>query len=386
MRGTGKSTIWRELSKKIDRKFIDLDNYIVDKIWETVEVFVSKYGWDGFRDMEYNCLKEVLDSNTDSIISLWWGTIAFERNRKLVLKNNYKLIYVYSDLDKIITRVEQDIKNTDKRPSLTWKPIKEDLTEIYNKRKDTYEKFYDLKVENNKVLDDCIDDIVLKHKNWNICIPIIDFESDLDKKIETINNSRQVKYAELRIDYLDDLTRLDEIISKIDKQIILTNRIKKEWWKFTWNSKESIQILLKYINKVNYIDYELENWDYIFDLKKKLKNQSLILSYHDFTKTPTFYELKKVLDRMRKYDPQVYKIAVMANNEKDVEVIYKLVDYFKRNYNKDFVFISMWELWKKTRIEFPQKWELFTFWSLWLESAPGQIRFDKLYDLIFNLS
>jgi 3-dehydroquinate dehydratase len=40
-------------------------------------------------------------------------------------------------------------------------------------------------------------------------------------------------------------------------------------------------------------------------------------------------ELKEVLDRMKKYNPQVYKIAVMPNSEKDVEVIYKLVDYFK---------------------------------------------------------
>jgi 3-dehydroquinate dehydratase len=75
----------------------------------------------------------------------------------------------------------------------------------------------------------------------------------------------------------------------------------------------------------------------------------------------------------------------MPNSEKDVEVIYKLVDYFKWNYKADFVLISMWELWEQTRIELPQKWELLTFWSLWLESAPGQIRFDKLYDLIFKM-
>ncbi len=384
MRGTWKSTVWRELSKRLNKEFIDLDTYIVDKIGETVEVFVSKYGWDGFRDMEHTCLKEVLEQNNEAIISLWGWTIAFVRNQKLVLKNNYKLIYVYSDLDKIITRVEQDTKNTDKRPSLTWKPLKEDLTEIYNKRKDTYEKFYDLKVDNNKSLDDCIEDIVKKLKFWNICIPIVDFENDLDDRIEVINNSRQVKYAELRIDYLDDLNHLENIISKIDKQIILTNRIVKEWWKFAWNSKQSIEILLEYIDKINYVDFELENWDYIIDLKEKLHNKSLILSYHDFQNTPKLEELKNVLASMKKYNPDVYKIAVMPNIEKDLEVIYELTKHFKDNYNWDFVLISMWELWINTRIELPKMWSLITFGSLWKESAPGQIKYDELYDLIFN--
>lgn len=384
MRGTWKSTIWNELSKRLNKKFIDLDSYIVDKIWETVEIFVSKYGWEWFRDVEYTSLKEVLENNKDSLISLWWWTIAFDRNQKLILKDNYKLIFVYSDLDKIIKRVEQDKSNTDKRPSLTWKPLKEDLTEIYEKRKDVYEKYYDLKALNNWKLDDCLDGILDKINYWNICIPIIDFENGLDEKLTIINNSRQVKYVELRIDYLDDIDRLESIISNIDKQIILTNRTVNEWWKFEWNSKECIDLLSKYINKVNYVDFELRNLEYIDELKAKLTNQSLILSYHDFVKTPSLEELKNVLKDMSKYNPDVYKIAVMPNSINDVEILEKLVDYFKANYKWDFIFISMWKLWEETRIDFPKKWWLLTFWSFWKESAPWQINYEALYNNIFN--
>jgi hypothetical protein len=35
---------------------------------------------------------------------------------------------------------------------------------------------------------------------------------------------------------------------------------------------------------------------------------------------------------MKKHNPEVYKIAMMPKIEKDVEIIYKLTDYFKKNY------------------------------------------------------
>gem|GEM_PF-6079572 len=45
---------------------------------------------------------------------------------------------------------------------------------------------------------------------------------------------------------------------------------------------------------------------------------------------------------MSKYDPQVYKMALMPNNKDDVKRVYELCDYFKENYlDKDYIFISM---------------------------------------------
>jgi 3-dehydroquinate dehydratase type I len=384
MRWTWKTTVWRELWKRLNKEFIDLDTYIEEKVSEKLFLYIKNNWWEKFRDIEHESLKELLDNKKDSIISLWWWALIFERNQKIILKNNYKLIYIYSDINTIIERINKDEVSWNNRNSLTWKTLEEELKEVYEWRKSIYEKFYDLKVDNNKSLDNCIEDIVRKLKFWNICIPIVDFENDLEDRIKIINNSRQVKYAEIRIDYLDDLNNFEDIISKIDKQIILTNRIEKEWWKFKWNSKESIDILLKYIDKVNYIDFELENWDYINELKDKLNNKSLILSYHDFFKTPHLDDLKKVLESMSKYNPEVYKIALMPNNEKDVEIIEELWYNFKSNFKGDFIFISMWELWQESRVNLPKKWWLLTFWSLWLESAPGQIKYDKLYDLIFN--
>jgi 3-dehydroquinate dehydratase len=75
----------------------------------------------------------------------------------------------------------------------------------------------------------------------------------------------------------------------------------------------------------------------------------------------------------------------MPKNKDDIQIIYDLRDYFVDNYPwKDFIFISMWELWMQTRIDIPKKWWLLTFWSLKDSSAPGQINYSNLYNLIFN--
>ncbi|MDP2103697.1 MAG: shikimate kinase, partial [Candidatus Gracilibacteria bacterium] len=151
MRGTGKSSIGRLLSQKLDKVFVDLDEYINKKIGEEIQTYIEKKGWDEFREREYECLREVLESNhDDSVISLGGGTIIFERNQNLILKNNYKLIYVYSDIEKIQKRIQKDQSEGSTRNSLTGKNVIDELTEIYEKRKDMYERFYDFKVTNNE--------------------------------------------------------------------------------------------------------------------------------------------------------------------------------------------------------------------------------------------
>jgi 3-dehydroquinate dehydratase len=35
---------------------------------------------------------------------------------------------------------------------------------------------------------------------------------------------------------------------------------------------------------------------------------------------------------MEKYDPEVYKIAMMPKTEEDVNIMYRLTEHFKQNY------------------------------------------------------
>lgn len=148
MRWTWKSSIWKILSREIGIDFIDLDLYISQKIWQDLSSFIKTNWWDEFRNIEYKYLNELLNNVNNSIISLWWWTIIFERNQEIILKNNPILIYIYSDINSIISRINIDEQVWKNRTSLTWKSLTEELKEVYNFRKNIYEKFYNLKINN----------------------------------------------------------------------------------------------------------------------------------------------------------------------------------------------------------------------------------------------
>ena len=89
---------------------------------------------------------------------------------------------------------------------------------------------------------------------------------------------------------------------------------------------------------------------------KKLTNKKIILSYHNVESTPDLETLKQKIQAMNTCAPDVYKIALMPKSENDVHTIEKLADYFLATYpDKAFIFISMGELGKRTRITIPQK-------------------------------
>jgi 3-dehydroquinate dehydratase type I len=82
--------------------------------------------------------------------------------------------------------------------------------------------------------------------------------------------------------------------------------------------------------------------------------EKIIISHHNFSKTPDLEFLKNILKKMQKYSPEVYKIAVTPENEKDVDIIFKLNKYFLENFynspiipfqkgdeQKNNIFISM---------------------------------------------
>jgi 3-dehydroquinate dehydratase-1 len=58
------------------------------------------------------------------------------------------------------------------------------------------------------------------------------------------------------------------------------------------------------------------------------KGSKIIISHHNFEKTPDLKFLENILKKMQKYSPEVYKIAVTPENEKDVEIVFELNKYF----------------------------------------------------------
>ncbi len=85
MMGSGKSTIGRLLAKKINAKFIDIDQTIEDKLkMKIIEIFEKK-GEFFFRQIEEKTTLELLDK-TNSVISLGGGAFLNKKIQKEIEK------------------------------------------------------------------------------------------------------------------------------------------------------------------------------------------------------------------------------------------------------------------------------------------------------------
>lgn len=147
MPGSGKSSVGKKLANKINYQYIDMDEYIENKLNKKIPLIFSEDGEAYFRLKEKEVLNDFL-SLDNVIISTGGGVIKDKSNKDLM---NGKIIFIDVDL----SILENRLKNDNTRPLLKVKTVKE----LYDERIDNYKYFYNLKVENIKV-DDCVNDII----------------------------------------------------------------------------------------------------------------------------------------------------------------------------------------------------------------------------------
>ncbi len=131
MMGVGKSTVGKELSKKLGYKFIDMDNLIEKKENMTITKIFRVKGENYFRKIEENLTLNTL-KDKKVVISLGGGAFLNPRIRKEVLKATISF-WLNVSIKSLLLRVSRNKK----RPLIEGN-YKKKMTDIYSKRKDTY--------------------------------------------------------------------------------------------------------------------------------------------------------------------------------------------------------------------------------------------------------
>ena len=152
MPGSGKTTVGLMLSKKLNMKFVDMDEYIVSAENKTV-IEMFQISEDYFRNAESKCAK-FLGSQSSLIIAAGGGIVKRKENIDY-LKQNSIIIFLNRPPEKIV----EDIDIT-KRPLL--KEGKDKIYILYNERLHLYKKYCTIEVLNDKTLDDAVNEILDK--------------------------------------------------------------------------------------------------------------------------------------------------------------------------------------------------------------------------------
>lgn len=155
--GSGKTTLGRILSEKINREFFDSDLEIEKSEGKTInEIF--KNGEEYFRNLETETLKTLLDKE-DIILASGGGIV--ERTCNLDLLKDHYVIF----LDKSVEDILKDLDETT-RPLLKDKPY-ENLKSLSDKRREKYLSAADLVVR-EATATDTANEIIKKLKEESI--------------------------------------------------------------------------------------------------------------------------------------------------------------------------------------------------------------------------
>lgn len=152
--GTGKSTIGKILSSKLDVDVIDTDNYIMGKVGKNISIIFEDEGEEAFRNYESEALKELPTNNV--IISTGGGMILREENRQFMKENGY-IINLDCDFQVVLKRIQKSKFSKDTRP-LFQNDI-ESLEQRYLARKPIYLDA-DYVVQTNNSLNKSINKII----------------------------------------------------------------------------------------------------------------------------------------------------------------------------------------------------------------------------------
>ena len=133
MMGSGKTTLGKIASKKLNKIFIDIDHEIEAKERMKISDLFQKKGEAFFRKVEEKIALQYLKKK-NSIISLGGGAFINKRIQNEVLKNHIS-IWLKWDNKNLIDR----IKNSQKRP-IAIQLSESDLNKLINKRYKIYAK------------------------------------------------------------------------------------------------------------------------------------------------------------------------------------------------------------------------------------------------------
>lgn len=150
MPGVGKTTLGKKLAEKMGYSFLDLDQYIEQQATLFIDELFMLYGEDYFRALETNCLKQV--SQFDHYVIACGGGIICRSENKDWMKGI--CVYLTAPFEEMERRIEG---SESIRPLLERKTVEQ----LYEERKEGYERFSDITIENIHI-DDTVNQLVIQ--------------------------------------------------------------------------------------------------------------------------------------------------------------------------------------------------------------------------------
>jgi shikimate kinase len=142
--GSGKSTVGRQLARRLQLPFFDSDHVIEQRLGCSIREYFEREGEDRFRDIEAAVIDE-LTQNPEGVLSTGGGVVLRPENRQH-LHERTRVIYLNSLPDELFRRLRHD-KN---RPLLQVADPLQRLRDLHTQRHPLYRQTAHFSVETGR--------------------------------------------------------------------------------------------------------------------------------------------------------------------------------------------------------------------------------------------
>lgn len=142
--GSGKTTIGRQLARRLQLPFVDSDQVIEQRLGCSIRAYFDRAGEAAFRDLEQAVIDE-LTQRGPCVLSTGGGAVLRPRNREH-LKARGKVFYLRSSPDEVFRRIKHDRS----RPLLQVADPVQKLRDLFAQRDPLYREVAHFVIETGR--------------------------------------------------------------------------------------------------------------------------------------------------------------------------------------------------------------------------------------------
>ena len=147
-RGCGKSSIAPRLAKRLEWNWIDSDRVIEERAGCCIRQIFENEGEVGFRKRESDIIAELLQQDC-LVLASGGGAILAEENR-IRMKAAGPVVWLHASIEALAKRLSRDRFAGENRPSLTGRPIAEEVAEVMAIREPLYRECATIVVDSER--------------------------------------------------------------------------------------------------------------------------------------------------------------------------------------------------------------------------------------------
>lgn len=142
--GSGKSTVGRQLARRLQLAFVDSDHAIEEQIGRSIREYFEREGEESFRDIEEAVINQLTQEHR-GILATGGGAVLRSANRQH-LRERTQVVYLTSSVDELSRRLRQDVN----RPLLQVADPLNRLRELHAVRDPLYRETANFVIETGR--------------------------------------------------------------------------------------------------------------------------------------------------------------------------------------------------------------------------------------------